>query len=119
MRGVLLKENQVELSWSLRAQIFSVTNTRNHTFHIRIPRLFHSHLINVAKMMNVWQCLLTFLDAPSHLYHPSPDNPQKKNQNHHLGDPKIYQVDGVGYPKKQVAKSLQGTFFNKINLKTL
>ena len=51
--------------------------------------------------------------------HPSPDNPQKKNQNHHLGDPKIYQVDDVGYPKKQVAKSLQGTFFNKINLKTL
>ena len=51
--------------------------------------------------------------------HPSPDNPQKKNQNHHLGDPKIYQLDDVGYPKKQVAKSLQGTFFNKINLKTL
>ena len=51
--------------------------------------------------------------------HPSPDNPQKKNQNHHLEDPKIYQVDDVGYPKKQVAKSLQGTFFNKINLKTL
>ena len=53
------------------------------------------------------------------LSHPSPDNPQKKNQNHPLGDPKIYQVDDVGYPKKQVAKSLQGTFFNKINLKTL
>ena len=58
--------------------------------------------------------LSLFLDA-----HPSPDNPQKKNQNHHLGDSKIYQVDDVGYPKKQVAKSLQGTFFNKINLKTL
>ena len=53
------------------------------------------------------------------MLHPSPDNPQKKNQNHHLRDPKIYQVDDVGYLKKQVAKSLQGTFFNKINLKSL
>ena len=51
--------------------------------------------------------------------HPSPDNPQKKNKNHHLGDPKIYQVDDIGFPKKQGAKSLQGTFFNKIDSKTL
>ena len=38
--------------------------------------------------------------------HPSPDNPQKKNQNHNLWDFKIYKVDDVGYPKKQIAKSL-------------
>ena len=59
------------------------------------------------------------IDIHVKVRHPSPDNPQKKNQNHHLEDPKIYQVDDVGYLKKQVAKSLQGTFFNKINLKSL
>ena len=37
--------------------------------------------------------------------HPSLDNPQKKNQKTHLGDPKIDQVDGVGYPKTFETKS--------------
>ena len=39
------------------------------------------------------------------LLHPSLDNPQKKNQKTHLGDPKIHQVNGVGYPKTFETKS--------------
>ena len=34
--------------------------------------------------------------------HPPPDTPQKKNQKTHLGDPKIYQVEGIDIPKQQV-----------------
>ena len=48
------------------------------------------------------------LDKEKHLMilsHPSLDNPQKKNQKTHLGDPKIDQVDGVGYPKTFETKS--------------
>ena len=37
--------------------------------------------------------------------HPSLDNPQKKNPKTHLGDPKIDQVDGAGYPKTFETKS--------------
>ena len=77
-------------------------------------KLFKEILTNVLMSCICFQVSLSRLGV-----HPSPDNPQKKNQNHHLEDPKIYQVDDVGYLKKQVAKSLQGTFFNKINLKTL
>ena len=36
--------------------------------------------------------------------HPPPDTPQKKNQKTHLGDPKIYQVEGMDIPKQEVAK---------------
>ena len=36
--------------------------------------------------------------------HPSLDTPQKKNQKTHLGDPKIYQVEGMDIPKQEVAK---------------
>ena len=35
--------------------------------------------------------------------HPYPDNPQKKNQKTHLGDLKIYQVEGMDIPKQEVA----------------
>ena len=38
------------------------------------------------------------------LDHPPPDTPQKKNQKTHLGDPKIYQVEGMDIPKQEVAK---------------
>ena len=51
--------------------------------------------------------------------HPPPDTPQKKNQKTHLGDPKIYQVEGMDIPKQEVAKFSYGRFFNKINSKTL
>ena len=44
-------------------------------------------------------------EKPPMIAHPSLDNPQKKNQKTHLGDPKIHQVDGVGYPKTFEAKS--------------
>ena len=44
----------------------------------------------------------TFLDAL--LAHPSLDTLQKKNQKTHLGDPKIYQVEGMEIPKQEVAK---------------
>ena len=45
--------------------------------------------------------------------HPSLDNPQKKNQKTHLGDPKIHQVYGVGHPKTFGTKSSEGRFFFK------
>ena len=51
--------------------------------------------------------------------HPSLDDPQKKNQKTHLGDPQNYQVEGIDILKQEVAKFSQSRFFNKINLKTL
>ena len=51
--------------------------------------------------------------------HPPPDTPQKKNQKTHLGDPKIYQVQGMDIPKQEVAKFSYGRFFNIINSKIL
>ena len=38
------------------------------------------------------------------MIHPSLDTPQKKNQKTHLGDPKIYQVEGMDILKQEMAK---------------
>ena len=51
-------------------------------------------------------------------YHPSLDTPEKKNQKTHLGDPKIYQVEGMNILKQEEAKSSYGRFFDEINSKT-
>ena len=55
-------------SGTLLAHTFSISKTRNHLFHIRNPRLFHTHPMRVAKMMNVWQLppyifFLSYLNA--------------------------------------------------------
>ena len=54
----------------------------------------------VSKSPQLYYSLLLFYLA----IHPSLDTPQKKNQKTHLGDPKIYQVEGMDIPKQEVAK---------------
>ena len=96
--------------------------------HTALPPVLHHRLCDGIFHQCFFHCLiivglvfhsLLFSTPFCFPLHPSPNNPQKKYQNHYLGDLKIYEVDDVGYPKKQMAKFLQGTFFNKISLKTL
>ena len=50
--------------------------------------------------------------------HPALDNPQKKNQKTHLGDPKIDQADGAaphaGYPKPSRPNPPKADFLKKL-----
>ena len=58
-------------------------------------------------------CVCVFVSV-SVRAHPSLDTPQKKKQKTHLGDSKIYQVEGMDIPKQELAKFSYGRFLIKL-----
>ena len=100
----------------------SITTATSKIFITRLVEVLESWTVyhSVANYLRFWSVLVPILPIiiwhalwiwysawknGQKLPHPSPDNPKKKNQKTHLGDPKIYQVEGIVIPKQEVAKS--------------